>query len=74
MHVVKVIEVIAESTEGWEQAAQDAVTHAAQTVRNIRSVWVQDLQAIVENNKVVKYRLTVKMSFVVEEGQHAGEP
>ena len=67
MKVVKVIELLAESSEGWEQAAQDAVTHAAKTIRNIRSVYVQDMQGVVENNKIVQYRANVKISFVIEE-------
>jgi hypothetical protein len=48
--------------------------HAAATLRSIRSVWVEDLQAIVEDNRIVKYRLTAKISFVVEEGYHHATP
>ncbi|MCL6568560.1 MAG: dodecin family protein [Meiothermus silvanus] len=47
MAVVKVIEIIAESTKSWEDAAQQALEEASKTVRGIRSIWVQDLQAIV---------------------------
>ena len=49
-----------------EDAVQAAITEAAKTVRNIKSVNVQNIQAIVENNKVAKFRLDVKVSFVVE--------
>ncbi len=42
MSVVKVIELIAESDQSWEAAAQAAVTHAAKTIRNIKSLYVQD--------------------------------
>jgi flavin-binding protein dodecin len=67
MKVVKVIEILAESSDSWEQATQDAVTHAAKTIRNIRSVYVQDMQGVVENNKIVQFRANVKISFVVDE-------
>jgi hypothetical protein len=66
MAVVKVIEVIAESSKGWEDAAQEAVNEISQTVRGIQSVWVQDLKAVVENGKIVRYRANCKVSFVVE--------
>ena len=66
MAVVKVIEIIAESPESWEDAARQAVANAAETIRNIRSVWIEDMQAIVENEQVARYRLTAKISFVVE--------
>jgi flavin-binding protein dodecin len=67
MAVVKVIEILAESKEGWEAATQEAVTEAAKTVRNIKSVYVKEFQAIVEGNEIVKYRVNAKISFVVQE-------
>jgi len=66
MTVVKVIEILAESSESWEAAAQDAVAEAAKTVNNIKKVYVRNLQAVVEGNKIVKYRLNAKISFIVE--------
>jgi hypothetical protein len=67
MAVVKVIEILAESTEGWEAATQKAVTEAAKTVRNIKSVYIKDFQAIVDDDEVVNYRVNAKISFVVKE-------
>lgn len=66
MSVVKVVEILAESTEGWEDATQKAVMQTAKTVKNITSVYVKDFQGIVEDNKIVKYRVNVKISFVVD--------
>ena len=67
MSVVKVIELIAESDQSWEAAAQAAVTHAGRTIRNIKSLYVQDFQAKVDNNKITQYRVTAKITFVVDE-------
>lgn len=66
MAIVKVIELIAESEKGWEDAAQEAVTSAAKTVRNIKTAYVKDMQAIVENNRIVRYRVNVQVTFLVE--------
>ncbi|MBZ2174041.1 dodecin family protein [Schnuerera sp. xch1] len=66
MAVVKVIELLSESVNGWEAAAQEAVTEASKTIDNIQSVYVSNMQAVVENNKIVNYRLNVKISFVVK--------
>ncbi|NLY77957.1 MAG: dodecin domain-containing protein [Tissierellia bacterium] len=66
MAVVKVIELLSESANGWEAAVQEAVTEAAKTIENIKSVYVSNMQAIVEDNKVVNYRVNVKISFVVD--------
>jgi flavin-binding protein dodecin len=64
MSIVKVIELISEGST-IEKAAESAVEEAAKTVRNIKSVYISDIQAIVDKNKVVKYRIDVRVSFVV---------
>jgi flavin-binding protein dodecin len=65
MSVVKVIEVLAESGKSWEDAAHQAVAEAAKSVRNIKSIYVQEMMAKVENDKIVTYRVNAKISFVV---------
>lgn len=67
MATVKVIEIITESSESWEAAAQEAVTTATKTIENIKSVYVKDFQAIVEGDKIVKYRVNAKVSFMLKD-------
>ena len=64
--MLKVIEVIAESNKSWEDAAANAVTRAGKTVNGIKSIYIKDLQAKVDNNKIVKYRINAKISFMLE--------
>ena len=64
--VVKVIEVLSQSNESWEDAAQSAITEASKSVRNIKSIYIQDKSAKVVDNKIVKYRITAKISFVID--------
>ena len=66
MAVVKVIEIIAESEKGWSEAAQEGVANTAQTVRNIKSAYVKEMQAKIENGKITKYRVNLQISFLVE--------
>lgn len=67
MATIKVIEIITESTESWEAAAQEAVTTATKTIDNVKSVYVKDFQAIVDGDKIVKYRVNAKVSFLLNE-------
>lgn len=67
MAVVKVIEIIAQSEKGWEEAAQAGLAEAAKTIDDIRSMWVKEMEAVVENNRIVQYRLNAKISFVVSD-------
>lgn len=62
---MKVIEVMGSSDKSWDDAAQKIVSEASKTVKNIRSIYIQDMSAKVENNKITEYRLTGKVSFEV---------
>jgi flavin-binding protein dodecin len=66
MSMLKVIEVLAESDKSWEDAAQQAVTTAAKSVHNIRSIYIKNFEANVEDNKLKKYRINAKLSFVLD--------
>jgi flavin-binding protein dodecin len=63
MSVVKVIEVMSNSAKSWEEAAQKAVEEASKTLHNIRSIYIKDHNAIVENGRITEYRVTGKVSF-----------
>lgn len=65
-NVVKVIELLAQSETSWEEAAQRAVEEASKTLRNVRSVYVKEFEAIVENGKITQYRLNAKVTFDLE--------
>ena len=65
--MLKVIEVLAESKKGWDDAAQVAVSTAAKTVRNIRSINIDNLQATVDGKgKINNYRINAKIAFELE--------
>ena len=65
MPIAKVIEVIAEG-DSVDSAVKAAVREASQTVRGVKQVYVEGIQALVENDQVVKYRINAKVTFVVE--------
>ncbi len=67
MSVVKVVELLAQSETSWEDATRQAVARAARTLRNIRSVYVKEFEAVVEDNRVMQYRVNLKISFVLED-------
>jgi flavin-binding protein dodecin len=66
MTVVKIIELIGNSPNNWEDAVKVALAEAAKTVHNIKSIYVKSCKAKVENNKIVQYRAVVKIAFVIE--------
>jgi flavin-binding protein dodecin len=66
MSIVKVLEVIAESDRSFDDAAQQAVKQAAATVRGIKSIWIDNFSGVVEGDRIVRYRVNAKLSFLVE--------
>ncbi|PQO24640.1 dodecin domain-containing protein [Rhodobacteraceae bacterium WD3A24] len=65
--MLKVIEVLAESDKSFEDAAQVAVSKAAESVHNIKSIYIKEMEATVDNDRVVKYRINGKISFVLDD-------
>jgi dodecin len=64
--LVDVIEVISQSDQSWEQAAQRALEEASKTVRHIRSIYGQEFQAEVNDGKITQFRLNARISFDLE--------
>lgn len=67
MSMLKVVEVLADSFTSFEDAAKIAVTKASESVRNIKSIYIKDTNATVENSKIVNYRVNAKLSFLLED-------
>jgi flavin-binding protein dodecin len=65
MSVLKVIEVLANSDNSWEDATKNAVAHASKSVKNIRSVYINEQSATVKDGKMDNYRVNVKITFEV---------
>jgi flavin-binding protein dodecin len=64
--VVKVIELMSQSPTSWEDAAQSAVQEANKSLRNIRSIYVKDFTAEVNEGKVTNFRINAKVTFDLE--------
>lgn len=66
MSVAKIIEISADSDTSFDDAIREGIQRASKTVKQIKGAWVQDQQVDIENNQVVKYRVHLKVTFVLE--------
>ncbi len=66
MATLKVIEVLAQSEKSWEDAAQAAINTASKSLHNIRSIYIKEKEAQVENNRIVNYRINAKITFELD--------
>ena len=63
MAILKVIEVLSSSKTSWEDATNNAVKEASKTIKEISSVYVQDMSTTVKDGKVDEFRVNVKITF-----------
>ena len=67
MSVAKVSEIICSSDKSFEDAIKTGVKRASKTLKNIRGSWVKDQQLVIDNGKVTEYRVTLKVTFVLND-------
>ena len=65
MAVLKVIEILANSNDSWEDATKKAVREASKTVKNIKSAYVNEQSVVIKDNDVSEFRVNVKITFEV---------
>jgi hypothetical protein len=66
MSIVKVIEVIASSEKSFDEATRNAVSEASKSVKNIKSVYIENMNANVENNQITTFAVNAKVSFEID--------
>lgn len=67
MTIARITEVISSSPISFDDAVQVGVERAARTLENVRGAWVQDQKVIVENGVISEYRVTLKITFVLND-------
>mgnify|MGYP006285641077 CR=1 FL=1 len=65
MSVAKIIEISAESEKSFEDAIQQGIKTASQTVKNIQGAWIKEQKVRIDNNQIKAYRVDMKVTFIV---------
>mgnify|MGYP001824520719 CR=1 FL=1 len=68
MSVLKVIEILGNSDKSFEDAVQNVINEVSKTVDEVKSVYIQDMQVTVKNNKIDQYRVNAKVTFGIKSG------
>ena len=66
MAMLKVVEVLAESSQSWEDATKQAVDEATRTLRNVRSIDIENMQATIKDGRIDRYRINAKITFELD--------
>ncbi len=67
MSIAKVTEISASSPNSFEDAVKQGISRASRTIENIKSAWINEQNVIVEQGKIVEYRVNMRLTFVLKE-------
>lgn len=65
MAVAKIIEVSAGSRKGLQDAIEQGLSKASDTLENIEGAWVQDIKVTCKDGKIDEWRVNLKVTFVL---------
>ena len=66
MSVARVTEISSTSTKSFEDAVEQGIARATETLRNDKSAWVKEQTVRVENGKIASYQVNMMVTFVLE--------
>jgi flavin-binding protein dodecin len=67
MSVARITEISSSSDKNFEDAIQQGIARATQTIHGIRSAWVKEQEVQIENGKIASYKVIMKITFVLDE-------
>lgn len=67
MSVARVTEITASSAKSFEDAIKLGVERANKTLENVQGAWIKEQKVVVQNSKIVEYRVTMKVTFVLKD-------
>lgn len=70
MSTAKVIEIIAESATGFQDAVEQGIAEACARLNNVTNAWVKDQKAVIVDGKVTAYRVTLHITFILDKEEH----
>ena len=67
MTIARVTEIIASSNKSFEDAIEKGIARASKKLTNVEGAWVKEQKVKVEGGKIVEYRVTLKITFVLSD-------
>lgn len=66
MSVARVTELSATSQNSFEEAINEAIGRANETLRNVQNAWVKDQNVLIENGSITGYKVNLQITFVLD--------
>jgi dodecin len=66
MTVAKIIEISAASSKSFEDAIQNGISRASDSLSDVTGAWIENQKVVVSKGKVTEYRVQMKVTFVLK--------
>lgn len=66
MSVAKLVEISASSTKSFEDAIRSGISKASETIKNIEGAWIKEQKVVLDDGKIVEFRVSMKVTFIVK--------
>ena len=73
MSVARIFELSSTSDKGFEDAIQQGIARATQTLRQVTGAWIKEQRVELDNGRIVGYQVNMLVTFVLEDAQQ-GDP
>ena len=67
MSIARIVEISSTSEKSFENGIEQGIARASKTLRGIKSAWIKEQEVQVEGDKIVAYKVILKITFVLEE-------
>ena len=67
MSIAKVTEIISSSKKSFEDAVENGIDRACKTLDDVKAAWIKEQQVKVEKGKIIEYRVTLAVTFVLKD-------
>jgi len=67
MSIARIVEISSTSDKSFEDAVTQGVARASKTLRGIKNAWVKEQEVRVEEDKIIAYKVILKITFVLED-------
>ncbi|HUF08690.1 MAG TPA: dodecin family protein [Rhodothermales bacterium] len=67
MSVAKVTEISSTSTKSFEDAIEQGIARASQTIRNVRSAWIKEQHVRIDQGRLTEYQVNMMVTFVLDD-------
>lgn len=66
MSVARITEISSSSKKSFDDAIEEGVKRACETLKHVKSAWVCDQEVSIDDGKITEYKVKMKITFILK--------